>query len=90
MEVRIFNDFTSYPIKGGRRYHMTTEDGDADVTNLMYGGGLVVNYSHFRTSGFNNQERIGEMNYLMICGILAYRQVIETDTSLVADIPGSF
>jgi len=78
MEIRVYNDFMCTPIKGGRKYEMELEDGKATVTNFMFGGGFVVNYFDLDTAYLTNQDRVGDMDYLMINANLYGRYCFNT------------
>lgn len=70
MEPRTFaihNDFTVTPIQNGYVYDMTDENGSSKVTNIFFDRGFVLNCLDMRMPYISNQDKVGKMNYLMIC-----------------------
>ena len=88
MDIRVFNDFVSKPIEKGRVYEMELDDGYARVTNFIFERGFVMNYFDVSTAYFTNQDRIGDMNYLMINTTLMGRYATERDGSVKSRFQG--
>lgn len=89
MEIRIYNDFDSVPTEKGRLYTMETEDGSASVINHVFDEGFVVNRMDFETSYLTNQDRIGEMDYLMIYVTLMGRLDMGLGDNMTSRLPGT-
>ncbi len=67
---------------------MVTSDGHADVTNIQYSEGFVVNLLDFKTSHLINQDRIGKMNYLMVQIPIIGRMIFEENKEKYSMVPG--
>jgi hypothetical protein len=90
MEIRVYNDFISTPVNKGRVYEMKLDDGFAKVTNFIFEKyGFVINYYDMDTLYFTNQDRVGEMDYVMINTTLIGRFVCRFDESMVSKLPGT-
>ncbi|MBQ8180290.1 MAG: hypothetical protein IJ026_07670 [Candidatus Methanomethylophilaceae archaeon] len=88
-DIRIYNDFTVSDVHGGRLYRLETPEGVADCTNFIFEEGFVVNRMDFRVREFTNQDRIGEMNYLMLNFPVHGRSVVEYGGNLFPRVPGT-
>jgi len=67
---------------------MVTDDGDADVINVQFEQGFVINTLDFNTSHLVNQDRIGTMNYLMVQFPLLGRMIFEENNEKFSMVPG--
>ncbi|MBE6524563.1 MAG: hypothetical protein E7Z65_06815 [Thermoplasmata archaeon] len=90
MEIRVYNDFISTPVNKGRVYEMKLDDGFAKVTNFIFEKyGFVINYYDMETSFFTNQDRVGEMDYILFNATLFGRFVGRFDEATVSKLPGT-
>ncbi len=64
--VRMYNDFDFIPYNGGNLYRLESEGGYTDVVNRFFEPGIVVNIVDVNTPYYTNQDRIGDMDYLMV------------------------
>jgi len=88
VEIRFYNDFSCYDVYHGKKYHMVTDDGNADVINVQFDQGFVINTLDFNTSHLVNQDRIGTMNYLMVQFPLLGRMIFEENNEKFSMVPG--
>jgi len=88
-EIRFINDFSCTDVFHGKKYHMVTGDGVADVINLQFDEGFVINLLDFNTSRLVNQDRIGALNYMMIQVPLLGRMVFEESGKYYSMVPGN-
>ncbi|MBR4697133.1 MAG: helix-turn-helix transcriptional regulator [Candidatus Methanomethylophilaceae archaeon] len=89
MEIKIGNDFEVKPFDGGYEYHMRSGQGRADVFCHIFDGGFVVNLMTTDMRFLSNQNRVGDMNYVMIDTTVAGRMSISDGIRSMSLVPGS-
>jgi len=63
--IRMYNDFDFIPYNDGNLYRLESEGGYTDVVNRFFEPGIVVNIVDVNTPYYTNQDRIGDLAYLM-------------------------
>lgn len=85
----LHNDFTVRPIQNGYIYEMSDESGDSRVTNLFFERGFVLNCIDMRTHQISNQDKVGQMNYLMVCCTVYGRKELRIEGETTSRIVGT-
>lgn len=92
MESEMFtlhNDFTVTPIQNGFIYERSDINGRSKVTNLFFDRGFVLNCIDMRTQHISNQDKVGKMNYLMICCTVYGRKDLRIEGETTSRIVGT-
>ncbi len=88
-DVKIYNDYSRTPIDGGYQYIMEGEGGSAKICNYIFDSGFLLNHIDDSAHVLVNQDRVGQMDYLLINAGLYGRVNIEVDTGSHSRVAGT-
>jgi len=88
-DVKIYNDYNRAPIDGGYEYVMEDEGGSAKVRNYIFDSGFLLNHIDDNARVLVNQDRVGQMDYLLINAGLYGRVNIEVDSGSHSRVAGT-